>query len=370
MNDTSFVEHTRVQEVASKSPKFSSVPPMRVFHVPGESEDDSWTARTRRAARAVAWEWDLETGHVDCSAELYDLLGVQPGTDDLLGVWNARIHPDDQDRLKAEVRRFFLEEESDEFDLALRLARPDGVRWLNLRGAAIRDAAGRRVRVSGLTLDITERHRLERDAIHLSAFEQRRVGYELHDELCQQLAGIHIKTQVLLERLEQEASAHVDYLSRIIEMVDRTRIYTRNLSRTLTPILVENSQLKDALRQLIADTSAMHDVDATFEVLGGPLRGKDVGVATQLYRIAEEALRWSARHRRAHTVHVELISEGHGGRLVVRDDGVRDLDDDTDADNVSAVRIMQMRADAVGAEIELEHLDGGGAQLVCRFAGL
>ena len=44
------------------------------------------------------------------------------------------------------------------------------------------------VTFTGLVRDITERKRLEREVLDVSEREQRRIGYELHDGVCQELA--------------------------------------------------------------------------------------------------------------------------------------------------------------------------------------
>jgi signal transduction histidine kinase len=53
-------------------------------------------------------------------------------------------------------------------------------------------AASRRV-----DIDITERKRLEQEILAVSEREQRRIGQDMHDDLCQRLAGIQLMGDVL-----------------------------------------------------------------------------------------------------------------------------------------------------------------------------
>ena len=56
---------------------------------------------------------------------------------------------------------------------------------------------GRIVEVEGIARDITERRRLEREILEISTREQRRIGHDLHDGVCQQLAAIAYLVDIL-----------------------------------------------------------------------------------------------------------------------------------------------------------------------------
>jgi len=53
---------------------------------------------------------------------------------------------------------------------------------------------------TGFIRDITERKRLEKEILEISDREQRRIGQDLHDGLCQHLAGIELMSQVLAQK--------------------------------------------------------------------------------------------------------------------------------------------------------------------------
>ena len=52
--------------------------------------------------------------------------------------------------------------------------------------------------------DITERKRLEKEILEISDRERQRIGQDLHDGLCQHLAGIELMSQVLEQQLAPE----------------------------------------------------------------------------------------------------------------------------------------------------------------------
>ena len=55
--------------------------------------------------------------------------------------------------------------------------------------------------------DITESRRLEREILEIGDQERRRIGQDLHDGLCQHLAGIELMSQVLHQKLAGRSKA-------------------------------------------------------------------------------------------------------------------------------------------------------------------
>ena len=126
-------------------------------------EDRRRLAEAQASAMLGSFEIDLATGHVTRSAELYRILGREPGSLD--GVDFDHIHHDD------------LEQVHDAFDRAIageagvecthRILRPDGeVRWVVSRSSGFTD--GTPGRVGGTMLDITERREAELAIEHLA----------------------------------------------------------------------------------------------------------------------------------------------------------------------------------------------------------
>jgi len=84
--------------------------------------------------------------------------------------------------------------------------------------------------------DITRRVELEREILAISEREQRRIGQDLHDDLGQQLTGIHYLAQALTQQLEP-VSRQAALRSRVItRMVQRATAHARDLSHGLAPI--------------------------------------------------------------------------------------------------------------------------------------
>src|SRR6185369_7546138 len=75
--------------------------------------------------------------------------------------WYARVHRDDNQRLRAEHIRAFKERRP-ELISEFRVVRPGGeVRWIEGRSLITYDHSGRAERMTGIYIDVTERRKAE-----------------------------------------------------------------------------------------------------------------------------------------------------------------------------------------------------------------
>ena len=180
---------------------------------------------------------------------------------------------------------------------------------------------GRRM-FTGVIHDITNRRRLEREILEASVNEQRRVGHELHDGLCQQLTGIAFAAEILARRLAAEAPGAVPQLRKLADEVDQAITQARTLARGLNPIEIHADSLPSALEDLAHKVSATFAISCRFhhECNGDAAVGGNTA-ATHLYRIAQEAISNAIRHGKAKKVDLELRHDGDNLSLSISDNG-------------------------------------------------
>src|SRR4030081_2004105 len=135
------------------------------------SELEESTARLieseRRRSRAIAagkmglWDWDWVNGDWMWDEGQYQIFGVDPQTFAVTPASaQALLYPEDIDELRKAMAHFAKGVTS--YEAEFRIVRPDGeVRWCVGTAAATVDKGGRVVRVSGVTVDITERKHAE-----------------------------------------------------------------------------------------------------------------------------------------------------------------------------------------------------------------
>ncbi|MFH1135086.1 MAG: PAS domain S-box protein [Pseudomonadota bacterium] len=120
-------------------------------------------AKAQEIARLGNWDWDLETGAVYWSDEIYRLFGLSP--EDFKSDFNAylaAVHPRDREAVKDKIRQALKQGGS--YTIEHRIIHADGeVRFASGHGETIPGPDGRLVRLVGTVQDITERKAAERE---------------------------------------------------------------------------------------------------------------------------------------------------------------------------------------------------------------
>jgi PAS domain S-box-containing protein len=113
------------------------------------------------AGKMGSWDWDWVNGDWMWDEGQYKIFGVDSKGFDLSSAnIEALFHPEDVDDLREAWAGFARGMKS--YEAEFRIVRPDGeVRWCVGTAAATTDRSGRVVRVSGVTVDITDRKRAE-----------------------------------------------------------------------------------------------------------------------------------------------------------------------------------------------------------------
>src|SRR5437764_2071494 len=113
------------------------------------------------AGQMGSWDWDLVTGEILWDEGQHAIYGVTPGQFAVTPAnFKVLIVPEDWERLQVGMQA--LLDEGKPHQGEFRVRRPNGeVRWCASTAAASRDASGKVVRISGVTMDITERKEAE-----------------------------------------------------------------------------------------------------------------------------------------------------------------------------------------------------------------
>jgi PAS domain S-box-containing protein len=108
----------------------------------------------------MAFEWDGRTGLSRHSANAANVLGYDPQILITTSRFLALIHPEDRAHFHAHVENVRPDKPS--YAVEFRVMRPDGREmWLAETASAEFDAVGKRIRIKGLTIDVTERKRAD-----------------------------------------------------------------------------------------------------------------------------------------------------------------------------------------------------------------
>jgi formate hydrogenlyase transcriptional activator len=278
-------------------------------------ESEARLSVSTNAAGAGLWIMEPDTGYVWVTPKTRELFLFAP--DDELNYESLfqRIHPEDRDRVKQAVQQAvqageFLRSE-------YRIVLPDGnIRWMIARGQRYLTSTGEPVRMVGVSLDITERKRMEeqlrenlREIEHLKQRLERENLY-LQEEVKflvehTEIVGQSLSMEKLLAQAEQvartdstvflqgETGTGKELLARAIHKMSARKdrpLITVNCA-SLPPTLIESELFG---REKGAYTGAMTKMIGRFEIAdGSTLFLDEIGelpleLQSKLLRVLEE----------------------------------------------------------------------------------
>lgn len=234
------------------------------------AEQESLLRRAFHATRMGSWDWDVRTGTVSWSPEVYALFQVaEDAFDGTFEGYKAHLPPDALETMSNAIAPV-LAGETETLYAVHRVVWPDdSVRWVESRGLAERDASGTTVRMTGTVVDVTERRSLREQLMHAQKTEAmgRLAGGVAHDfnnlltvmrssiELIRaDLSDVDLVTD-MLEALD-DATERATSLTRQL-LVFARRDVTRPEAIALGPAVLKTARLLERLvsEDIRVDTS-------------------------------------------------------------------------------------------------------------------
>lgn len=228
------------------------------------------------------------------------------------------------------------------------------------------NAKGKAKEVEGIARDVTERKRLEKEILEVSNREQRRIGHDLHDGVCQQLAATTYLIDILADQLQEKNCPESAEAERISRLINETITQTRRVARGLFPVKLEESGLASALEELASNTTALFKIDCRFHCTAPP-PDLDNSTSLHLYYIAQESLLNAAKHGKAEHANISLSQSNNRLILTVEDDGVGINSPATGEMTGMGIRIMRYRARVIGGTLNLKSRPNNGTQVKCEL---
>lgn len=199
--------------------------------------------------------------------------------------------------------------------------------------------------------------------LRISDYEQQRLGHDLHDGVGQQLTAIELILFQLASRTVDPAQR--DGLDRVGQSLRAAITDVRALARGLAPFILDAGGLQSALASLAsaADGTAVRCRLACPAIL--PTIEQEA--ATQLYRIAQEALNNALKHSGASSIEIRLAARPpHHLALEIVDNGRGFALPDQGRAGMG-LQIMRYRAGLIGADFDIASRSGSGTSIVCTL---
>ncbi|MFN0140394.1 MAG: PAS domain-containing protein, partial [Pyrinomonadaceae bacterium] len=312
------------------------------------------------AARALVYDTDLTGSRPLIVNGLRRVTGYSSTGADLSSKWwHSLIHHEDiaeHQKTLDDVIPF-----QHTFRSTYRIRHKDG-HWVWVEDTAriIRDDTGEAVQMIGTIVDVTAQRLVEseleakisartaaltnaydqlkreiRDRLHsekqrfgllkrlvsVQEDERGRIARDIHDQLGQRLTALRLKLASLRNLVggNNEIAGRVDRLQTISELLDGEVSF---LAWELRPAILHDAEFLPAIEQYVGEWSRFVEINAEFHKLGLDMTPIDGEIATNLYRITQEALNNVAKYSNASLVNVIIKKRGDDLILIIEDDGV------------------------------------------------
>jgi PAS domain S-box-containing protein len=232
---------------------------------------------------------------------------------------------------------------------------------INLSVSEVR-FGGRRL-FTGIIHDISKRRSLERQILEISEAEQRRIGQDLHDGLCQYLVGIGFTAEMIAARVQEHVPQQAEEIRKVGQLMRNAATQARDLSHGLNPVGIGEQGLVTALQTLARQISELFQVACTFRS-SGRVDVRDRATAMHIYRITQEAVSNAVRHGHSQAINVQFKSKNSYLLLTIEDNG-RGMT--TGGPSGMGLQTMGYRARMIGGTLSVGPRPGGGTVITCRI---
>jgi signal transduction histidine kinase/DNA-binding LacI/PurR family transcriptional regulator len=214
---------------------------------------------------------------------------------------------------------------------------------------------------------------VEAEVLHISEMERLRFSLDLHDDICQRLAGISMFCKSLIGNLSPQT-----FLPELSDLIDETLARTRRYAHDSFPMELDTLGLKEALGTLCHTVSKQTTCRCVYTC-----SVTDFSLSTaqdiNIYRIVQEALQNAVKHSRASQINVTVKTQKKTLIFSVKDNGVGttvpgypNLNEENPIlqegkQGGLGLRSMRYRANQLGAEYRFESSPGNGTKIELRI---
>ncbi|SFI91803.1 DNA-binding transcriptional regulator, LacI/PurR family [Treponema bryantii] len=199
------------------------------------------------------------------------------------------------------------------------------------------------------------RMEVEAEILKISELERQRFSNDLHDDICQRLAGI---SMLCRSYSNQDTPVEKSQMLELAQLIGETLATTRQYAHNSYPVELESLGMNHSLSNLCNTFMAQSGINCEYE--WGMPKGVHFDKIQKLniFRIIQEALHNVLKHSKAKNVWVSVKPEARKTVIKIVDDGVGFLNDSEENGKGNnkglGLNSMQYRANQIGASFVIK----------------
>lgn len=167
---------------------------------------------------------------------------------------------------------------------------------------------------------VTKLRRAENMVLEAAEQERRKIGRDLHDDICQRLSATKMKAEVVQGMIHEKDSKIARLAGQVAEELSESTVIARSMAWGLAPVGIENHGLKDALENVLrfAEKSYRAHCSLDYSDVSASLTGSSQEL---LFRIAQELVTNACKHSKPDVINISVRMEEDNVVLSVIHDG-------------------------------------------------
>lgn len=208
-----------------------------------------------------------------------------------------------------------------------------------------------------------QRMKVEAEVLKISEIERHRFSLDLHDDICQRLAGI---SMLCRSYSRNDGGIEKEQMVELAELINDTLQRTRQYAHNSYPVELESLGLNGSLNNLCNSFSHQNSIECEYNWEIGDEIHFDNLHKLNIFRIIQESLHNISKHASAKHIKVVLKNDENKIHVTITDDGKGFAQKSLENKGIGLTS-MEYRANQIGAELKAENCETGGAKIEFSF---
>lgn len=206
-------------------------------------------------------------------------------------------------------------------------------------------------RTSMLVKANNQRMKVEAEVLRISEIERQRFSLDLHDDICQRLAGI---AMLCRSYSKKEDGSNKEEMIELSELINDTLTRTRQYAHNSYPVELQDFSLTKSINNLCNSFGMQNGIPVSFVCKIDDSISFTNTEKLNIFRIIQESLHNVYKHAQAKNVIVKIEKKANKVKFYIIDDG-NGLKKEQLKNKGLGLTSMQYRANQIGAELSIKN---------------